>query len=84
MLCNSIQQSKRCSFAIPDDASYHQPYRYLAACYAHMDRLDDAREVMARLRAITPKLIPDVSYLRDAEHRELYLSGLHLAADEGA
>jgi hypothetical protein len=49
-----------------------------------MDRLDDAREVMARLRAITPKLIPDVSYLRDAEHRELYLSGLHLAADEGA
>jgi hypothetical protein len=29
-------------------------------------------------------LIPDVSYLRDAEHRKLYLSGLHLAADEGA
>ena len=68
--------------AIQEDLSYAQPYRYLAACYAHMDRLDDAREVIARLRAITPKLIPDVSYLRDAEHRELYLSGLHLAAGE--
>ena len=70
--------------AIQEDSSYAQPYRYLAACYAHMDRLDDAREVIARLRAITPKLIPDVSYLRNAEHRELYLSGLHLAAGEGA
>ena len=68
--------------AIQDDASYAQPHRYLAACYAHMDRLDDAREVIAQLRASTPKLIPDVSYLRDAEQRELYLSGLHLAAGE--
>ena len=59
--------------AIQEDSSYAQPYRYLAACYAHMDRLDDAREVIARLRAITPRLIPDVSYLRDAEHRNLYL-----------
>jgi len=70
--------------AIQEDSSYAQPYRYLSACYAHMDRLNDAREVIARLRAITPKLMADVSYFRDAEHRELYLSGLHLAADEGA
>jgi adenylate cyclase len=68
--------------AIQEDASYAQPYRYLAACYAHMGRLDDAREVISRLRAITPRLIPDVSYLRDVEHRNLYVSGLHLAAGE--
>jgi tetratricopeptide (TPR) repeat protein len=68
--------------AIQDDSSYPQPYRYLAACYALTDRLDDAKEVIARLRAITPKLIPDASYLRKADHRELYLSGLRLAAGE--
>jgi Flp pilus assembly protein TadD len=31
------------------------PYRYLAACYAHLGRLDDARQVIERLRAITPE-----------------------------
>ena len=47
-----------------------------------MGRLDDARGVITRLRAITPVVIPDASYLRNPEHRELYLSGLHLAAGE--
>jgi TolB-like protein len=59
-----------------------QPYRFLAACYAHMRRLDDAREIVARLLAITPVLINDVTYLRNPEHRELFLSGLRLAAGE--
>ena len=68
--------------AIQDDASYAQPYRYLAACYAHMDRLDDAREVIVRLRTITQVLIVDAGYLRDPEQRELYLSGLRLATGE--
>ena len=49
-----------------------------------MGRLDDAREVVTRLRAITSVVIPDASYLRNAEHRELYLSGLRLAAGEAA
>jgi adenylate cyclase len=69
--------------AIQEDSSYVQPYRYLAACYAHMRRLDDAREIVARLRAISPVVIPDANYLRNARHRELYLSGLRLAAGEG-
>jgi len=47
-----------------------------------MGRLDDAREIVARLRAITSVVMPDASYLRDAEHRELLLSGLRLAAGE--
>ena len=67
---------------IQEDSAYVQPYRYLAACYAHMGRLDEAREIVARLRAITPAVIADASYLRNAGHRELYLSGLRLAADE--
>jgi hypothetical protein len=41
------------------DPSYSPSYRYLAAaCYAHMGRLDDARELVGRLRTITPILIP--------------------------
>jgi adenylate cyclase len=68
--------------AIQEDPGNPQTYRYLAACYAHMGRLEDAREVVAQLRAITSVVIPDASYLRNAEHRELFLSGLRLAAGE--
>jgi adenylate cyclase len=68
--------------AIQEDPSLPMPYRILAACYAHIGRLDDAREIVARLRAITSVVIPDASYLRNAEHRELYLSGLRLVAGE--
>jgi adenylate cyclase len=59
-------------------------FRFLAATYAHMGRLDEARKAVRRLRAITPVVIPDVSYLRNTEHRELFLSGLHLATGGSA
>jgi adenylate cyclase len=68
--------------AIQDDPSYPATYRVLAACYAHMDRLDDARAIVARLRAITSVVIHDVSWMRNAELRELILSGMRLAAGE--
>jgi adenylate cyclase len=69
--------------AIQDDPSNPVPYRALAACYAHMGRLDEAKETLTRLRAITSVMIPDVSQLRKPEHRELLLSGVRLAAGEG-
>jgi adenylate cyclase len=68
--------------AIQDDLSNPSPYRWLAACYAHMGRLDDARAIVARLRAIASVVISDFSFLRNAEHRERFLSGLRLAAGE--
>jgi adenylate cyclase len=68
--------------AIQDDPGFPNAYRWLAACYAHLGRLDDAREIVARLRAITSVVIPDVSYLRKPEHRKLLLSGLRLATGE--
>jgi adenylate cyclase len=71
--------------AIQEDPSNPHPYRYLAACYAHMGRLDDARDIVRRLRAITSVVIPVASVpraLRNAEQRELFLSGLRLAAGE--
>ena len=56
--------------------------RYLAACHAHLGRLDEARDVVARLRAITPVTMPTGTVSRDPEQRELLLSGLRLAASE--
>ena len=68
--------------AIEDDPSFPTPYRYLAACYAHMGRLDEAREVVALLRSITPAVVSGADCFRKPEHREFYLSGLRLAAGE--
>jgi adenylate cyclase len=70
--------------AIQEDPSLPVPYRYLAACYAQMGRLDEAREIVKRLKAITPAVIPDASFLRNPVHRELFLSGLRLATGEAA
>jgi TolB-like protein/class 3 adenylate cyclase len=68
--------------AIQENPDYPVSYRYLAACYAHMGRLDEAREIVARLRVITPLVVSSADYLRDAEQRELLMSGLRLAAGE--
>jgi adenylate cyclase len=57
------------------------PYRYLTICYAHLGRLDEARATLAKLRAITA-VMPNVAHYRNPEHRELFLSGLRLAAGE--
>ena len=68
--------------AIQDNPEFALPYRCLAACYAHMGRLDDAQETVARLRAVTPAVFQDATFLRKPEHRELWLSGLRLAMGE--
>jgi adenylate cyclase len=57
-------------------------YRFLAACHAHMGRLDEARETIERLKAVTPVVVPNAIHWRNPEHRELFLSGLRLAAGE--
>jgi adenylate cyclase len=68
--------------AFQEDPSHPSSYRHLATCYAHMGRLDDARDVVSRLLTITPVVIPDVSCFRIPEHRELLLSGLRMAMGE--
>jgi adenylate cyclase len=62
--------------------SFPVTYRVLAASYAHMGRLDEAREIIRRLRAITPVVVEPAARYRSPEHRELFLSGLRLAAGE--
>ncbi len=57
-------------------------YRFLASCCAHMGRLDEAREIIARLRTMTNVVVPSASNWRNPEFREFYLEGLRLAAAE--
>ena len=57
-------------------------YRTLAACYAHMGRLDEARSILKRLAALTPVVVPTANPFRRPEDGELFLSGLSLAAGE--
>ncbi|HMD65182.1 MAG TPA: hypothetical protein VKG22_00855, partial [Stellaceae bacterium] len=68
--------------SIQDHPGYPAQYRFLAACYAHMGRLDEARAIVARLRAITPLVVPSDLQYRNPADRELFLSGLRLAAGE--
>jgi len=68
--------------AIQDNPGAPGAYGFLAACYAHMGRLDEACAIVARLRAITPQIRPRDLPWRNPVDRELYLSGLRLAAGE--
>jgi len=60
--------------------SFPVTYRVLAASYAHMGRLDEAREIIRRLRVITPAVMERGMRYRNPELRELFLSGLRSAA----
>jgi adenylate cyclase len=68
--------------AIQEHPAHPWPFRFLASCYAHMGRLDEARYIIERLRAFTPVVAPSHVPWRKPEHRELLLSGLRLAAGE--
>ena len=58
--------------------------RFMASSLAHLGRLEEARDVVKRLRTLTPLVIPDANNWRIAEDREFYLKGLRLAAGEAA
>jgi TolB-like protein len=72
--------------SIQDHPGAPGAYRFLAACYAHMGRLDEARDIIAPLRAMTPLVAPDAApnaaQFRNPDDRELLLSGLRLAMGE--
>jgi adenylate cyclase len=75
---------KKLLLSIQDHPGHPPPYRSLAACYAHMGRLDEARATVAQLRTITPLVVPPDLPFHDPADRELFLSGLRLAAGETA
>jgi TolB-like protein/class 3 adenylate cyclase len=51
--------------AIQEAPAFPVPYRWLASCYAHMGRLDEARDVVGRLRAISPVVVPPATQFRN-------------------
>ena len=73
----------RLRVAVEERPTFPTPYRLLGACYAHMGLLDEARATVARLRTLTPEVIPTYPLpFHDPAHRELYYTGLRLALDE--
>jgi len=70
------------SLSMQEVPNWAPTYRFLASCYAHMGRLDDAQDMVKRLREITPVVIPGAEHWRIPEDREFYLGGLRLAACE--
>jgi TolB-like protein/class 3 adenylate cyclase/Flp pilus assembly protein TadD len=80
-----VEAVPRLRVAVEDQPTFPTPYRLLVACYAHMGQLDEARATVARLRTLTPEVIPTYPLpFRDPAHRELYFSGLRLALGEEA
>jgi TolB-like protein/class 3 adenylate cyclase len=70
--------------AIQDNPGHPPAYRALAACYAYMGRLDDARAIIVKLRTLTPLVVyRDLPFLNPKDS-EFLLSGLRLAAGKAA
>ena len=71
---------ERLVLSLEELPTFFPTYRVLAACYAHMGRVTEAHKVMERLRAMNPGIMSDPVPYRNPEHREMYLSGLRVAA----
>jgi adenylate cyclase len=70
--------------SIHNHPGFPHSFQVLAACYGQMGRLEEARAIVARLRAITPLILPRVSHLRRPDDRDLFLSGMRIAAGDAA
>ena len=77
-----IDAAEKLALSVRAYSGWPAPYRALAACYAHMGRLNDARAVIEQLRTLGPVMASENNRFRRAEDRELFLSGLRLAAGE--
>jgi adenylate cyclase len=67
--------------AIQQEPYFPYSHAYLAACYAYMGRLTEAREALSRLQAVAPHF-SYTSLFRNPEQRKLLEDGLRLAAGE--
>jgi adenylate cyclase len=82
-LCRRFEDAvPKLTLAVQHLPNAPQGHRVLASCYAHMGRREEARAVIERLRAVSPVVVSELSQFRNQEHRELFLSGLRLAAGE--
>ena len=66
--------------SIHNHPGFPHSFQVLAACYAQMGLLEEAHAIVSRLQEITPQILPSVAHLRRPEDRELFLTGMRLAA----
>jgi TolB-like protein len=70
------------ALALQEIQEWPAALRFMASCLAHLGRLEEAQEMVMRVRALTPLVIPNADHWRIAEDREFFLKGLRLAAGE--
>jgi adenylate cyclase len=58
--------------SLQEHPSWAPTYRFLASCYAHMGLLDQARETVQKLRALTPEVVPAADHWRKPELRHFF------------
>jgi adenylate cyclase len=68
--------------SIQERSNWVPTYRFLASCHAQMGAIDEARDAFKRVRELTAFPMPSAAHWRNPGHRELFLSGLRLAAGE--
>ena len=66
--------------SIHNNPGFPHSFQVLAACYAQMGRLEEAHSIVSRLQELTPQILPSVAHLRRLEDRELFLTGMRIAA----
>ena len=76
------QAATELRLAIQEEPSFVPAYRLLAACYAQMGRLEEAKRIAQLIQELGGILVPRVIPYRDPDHRDLFLSGLRLAAGD--
>jgi hypothetical protein len=78
-ISSSGGSTRQCQNCFQENPGSPAIYRILAACYGHMGLVPEARNAVEKLRAITSQVMPSALPWRVPEHRELLLSGLHVA-----
>ena len=75
-------QRRNCFCRFKKIRAIRTPTAFSPRAMSQMGRLDEARAIIARLRSITPRLVPSAAQLRSPADRELFLSGLREAVGE--
>jgi len=70
--------------SLQENSEWPPTLRFMASCLAHLGRLKEAQEMVKRLQAITPGVIPPAEHWRIREDREYYLDSLRLAVGQSA
>jgi hypothetical protein len=68
--------------SLQENSEWPPTLRFMTSCLAHLGRLKEAQEMVKRLQAITPWVIPPAEHWRIQEDREYYLNGLRLAVGQ--